>query len=85
MTATQAARSFSEVLTRVSQGDEVEVTRNGAIVAIITPPTRRRRFVPAGDFRVRIASLPPLDDEFVGDLETIRRESGIPESPWRSS
>jgi prevent-host-death family protein len=84
MTATEAGRSFSEVLTRVSQGEEIEVTRNGATVAVIAPPTRKRRFVPAHDFRALMESLPPVDEDFVGDLERIRRDSGFPESAWPS-
>jgi prevent-host-death family protein len=84
MTATEAARSFSDVLTRVSEGEEIEVTRNGATVALIGPPTRKRRFVPAEEFRALMASLPPVDENFVRDLEAIRRESGFPESPWPS-
>ena len=84
LTATEAARAFSEVLTRVSKGEEIEVTRNGATVAVIAPPTRKRRFVPADEFRALMASLPPVDEDFVADLEAIRRESGVPESPWPS-
>ena len=84
MTATEAARSFSDVLTRVSDGEEVEVTRNGATVALIVPPQRKTRFVAAHRFRELMASLPPVDEDFVRDVEAIRRESGFPESPWPS-
>ena len=37
-TATEAARSFFRVLNRVAAGEEVEVTRSGAPVAVIVPP-----------------------------------------------
>ena len=37
MTATEASRSFSELLNRVQAGEEIEVTRNGAPVAVIAP------------------------------------------------
>jgi prevent-host-death family protein len=84
ITATEAARSFSEVLTRVSQGEEIEVTRNGATVAVIGPPTKKRRLVPAEDLRALLSSLPPVDEDFVRDLEQIRRESGFPGSAWPS-
>ncbi len=80
LTATEASRSFSEVLTRVSEGEEIEVTRNGATVAVIGPPTRKKQFVSAEEFRTLIESLPPIDDDFVRDLEQIRRESGFPGS-----
>lgn len=84
MTATEASRSFSEVLTRASEGEQIEVTRNGATVAVIGPPPRKWMFMPADEFRALMASLPPVDENFVRDLEQIRRESGFPESPWPS-
>ena len=40
MTATEAARSFSEVLNRVASGEVVEVTRSGAPVAVIARHAR---------------------------------------------
>lgn len=40
MTATDAGRSFSELLSRVAAGEEVEVTRAGAPVAVIAPSRR---------------------------------------------
>jgi prevent-host-death family protein len=82
MTATEAARSFSSVLTRVSHGEEIEVTRNGSTVALITPPPRKKRFLSSDELRELMESLPPVDEDFVKDLEQIRRESGFPESPW---
>ena len=36
MTATEVARSFSSVLNRVAAGEEIEVTRSSALVAVIT-------------------------------------------------
>ena len=38
LTATEVARRFSEILNRVADGEEIEVTRGGAPVAVITPP-----------------------------------------------
>ncbi len=84
MTATEAARSFSAVLTRVSQGEEVEVTRNGATVAVIGPPPRKKQFLSPAEFRELMESLPPVDEDFVRDLEEIRRGVGPPRDPWES-
>lgn len=84
MSATEAARSFSEVLTRVSQGERIEVTRNGATVAIIAPPPRKKQFLSPAEFRELMDSLPPVDDDFVRDLEEIRRSVGPPRDPWQS-
>jgi prevent-host-death family protein len=85
MTATEAARSFSSVLTRVSEGEEIELTRNGATVALIVPAPAKKRWVSATDLRNLIAALPPVDEDFITDLEDIRRESGPPpEVEWPS-
>jgi prevent-host-death family protein len=84
MTATEAARSFSDVLNRVSAGDEIEITRNGATVAVIAPPPRKKKFVPPEEFRALMESLPPVDEDFVHDLEEIRRSVGPPRDPWAS-
>lgn len=40
MTATDAARSFSEALNRVASGEVIEVTRSGAAIPITDPVTR---------------------------------------------
>lgn len=82
MTATYAARSFSEVLTRVAGGEEVEVIRSGAPVAVIGPP--RARALPAPRFRELIASAPEPDADFGADLRAIRAGVGPPREPWRS-
>lgn len=85
MTATEAARSFSDVLNRVAAGEEIEIARNGATVAVIGPP-RKQRLMSPERFREVMASLPPTDDDFVRDLEEIRRSVGPPPSgdPWES-
>jgi len=49
MTATEAARSFSEVLNRVNACEEVELTRSGAPFAVIGPP--KTRLISATRFR----------------------------------
>jgi prevent-host-death family protein len=82
MTATEAARSFSAVLNRVAAGEEVEVTRSGAPVAVIVPP--KVRLLPAERFRELMASAPPPDDDFVADLRAIRESAGPPGEPWPS-
>jgi prevent-host-death family protein len=84
LTATQVARNFSDVLNRVAAGEEIEIARNGATVAVIGPP-RRQRLVAPERFREIIASAPPVDDDFVRDLEEIRRNAGPPPAdPWQS-
>jgi prevent-host-death family protein len=82
LSATEVARSFSDVLNRVASGEEIEVVRNGAPVALLTPP--RARLLAAGRLRTLLAELPPVDSEFAKDLRRIRREVGPPENPWPS-
>lgn len=82
MTATEAARSFSEVLNRVAAGEEVEVTRAGAPVATITPP--KTRLLSAERFRELIATAPAPDEELAGELRALRRTVAPPEPSWPS-
>lgn len=82
MTATEAARSFSEVLNRVAAGEEVEVTRAGAPVATIGPV--RTRLLSAERFRELIATAPTLDDDFADELRALRRTVAAPDEPWPS-
>lgn len=82
MTATLAARSFSDVLNRVASGEQIEITRSGAPVAVIGPPTARR--VSAERFRELMASAPRPDDRFADDLRELRDAAGPPRDPWPS-
>lgn len=82
MTATQAARSFSDVLNRVAAGEEVEVTRNGSLVAVIVPPSVR--LMSAERFRDLIATAPPLDEDFAAELRGLRATMRAPDPPWGS-
>jgi antitoxin (DNA-binding transcriptional repressor) of toxin-antitoxin stability system len=82
MTATEAARGFSDVLNRVAAGEQIEVTRSGAPVAVIGGP--RARLVSAERFRELIASAPRPDEGFADDLRDIRESAGPPGEPWPS-
>jgi prevent-host-death family protein len=82
MTATEAARSFSDVLNRVAAGEEIEVTRSGAAVAVIAPP--RARLLSAERFRTLIATAPPVDADFADDVRALREELPALDDPWAS-
>lgn len=82
LTATEAARSFSEVLNRVTAGEEVEVTRSGAPVAVIGPATAR--LISAERFRELIATAPRPDEAFADDVRAARAAIGPPDEPWPS-
>ena len=80
MTATDAARSFSDVLNRVADGEQIEVTRSGAPVAVIAAPAVHT--ISAARFRELIESAPAPDDEFVDDLRALRQSVPEPASTW---
>ena len=82
ITATEAARSFSDVLNRVASGEIVEVTRSGAPVAVIGPP--RARVISAERFRALVATAPRPDDAFADELTAARDSVGPPGEPWPS-
>jgi prevent-host-death family protein len=82
MTATDAARSFSDVLNRVADGEEIEITRSGASVAVISPP--KGKLISAARFRELIAAAPVPDAEFHGEVEAMRKSVSLPEDPWPS-
>jgi prevent-host-death family protein len=82
MTATEAARNFSEVLNRVAAGEEIELTRSGAAVAVIGPP--RVRLLSGSRFRELLAAAPSPDGDFGEDLRRVRDSAGPPGEPWES-
>lgn len=82
MTATDAARSFSDVLNRVGGGEEIEVTRNGAAIAVIGPPVVR--LLSAERFRELIATAPAPDDDFADEIRQPRRAIEPPLPSWPS-
>lgn len=85
VTATQAAREFSELLSRVRyRGEEFVIERGGEPVALLSPAPNARG-VTFGDLCVLIAEH-GVDDDFASDLEQIQAMQGpMPEDPWRSS
>lgn len=82
LTATEVSRGFSAVLNRVARGEEIEITRNGATVAVLAPP--RPRLLSAARFRELLASAPPVDEQFADDLRAVRASVAPPENPWPS-
>ncbi len=80
MTATEAAHRFSELLSRVAAGEEIEVIRSGAEVAVISLP--QSQLMSAGQFRALIATAPVPDETFLEDVRAARRSVGPPEDAW---
>jgi prevent-host-death family protein len=78
MTATEVARSFSEVLSRVErEGEVVEVIRNGKAVAVIGPAADRRN----GAAVIELLGERPVDPDWAADLRSLR-ELPVQERSW---
>jgi prevent-host-death family protein len=80
MTATEAARHFSAVLGRIAAGEEIEVMRNGAPVAVITPPAPSDTTRGSRDLFRRVEN----GDSFADDLRTLEAELRAPPDAWAS-
>jgi antitoxin (DNA-binding transcriptional repressor) of toxin-antitoxin stability system len=72
MNATEAARHFRAVLGRVAAGEEVEIVRDGATVAVIAPPARARR----------TTGLRGGGASFADDLAALEAELEAPPDAW---
>jgi prevent-host-death family protein len=85
LSATAAARNFSDVLNRVAAGEEIEITRSGATVAVIAPP--RARFLSAERFRALVTSGPRVDARFADDVRdaVADLDRGAEQDPWPQS
>lgn len=75
MTPAEAAHHFSAVLGRVAAGEEIEVVRNGALVAVIAPPGRSGSALPVQD---ALGSAPTVDDSFADDIRVLQAELEAP-------
>jgi prevent-host-death family protein len=83
LTATEVARRFSQVVSRVGAGEEVEVVRNGVPVVLMRP-AQGRQVVSAARWRELIDSAPGVDDDFERDIEASRETIGPPGVAWPS-
>ena len=83
MTATEASRNFSALLNRVAAGERIEITRAGAVVAVVS--SGRPSTVTVSRLKEMLAAGPPLDDAFAGELREIRKKMNedVP-SEWPS-
>lgn len=84
VTATEASRSFSTILTEVEAGATVHVVRRGVEVCTIAPPKPKGFRV--SDILERLRGRPPvtLDDEFGKDLLEVINLKRPPRkaNPW---
>ncbi|MCI0441567.1 MAG: type II toxin-antitoxin system prevent-host-death family antitoxin [Chloroflexi bacterium] len=72
ITATQLARSLSDILSRVKyRGERFIIERNGEPVAVLGPAAPEKR-VTWAEFVKRLKEIPPPDDDYWKDLEEIQ-------------
>ncbi len=77
MSTTEVFRNFSAVINRVGAGEEIEIVRNGALVAELRRPSRPRE-ITAAEFKELMASLPLVDEDFARDVDEVRLSLGAP-------
>lgn len=82
VSATEAARNFSEILNRVRyRGETFVIERGGQSICEIRPaaPT----LFTGADLVTLLRSLPSVDEEYLTAVEeTARHQPQLPESPW---
>jgi antitoxin (DNA-binding transcriptional repressor) of toxin-antitoxin stability system len=83
LTATEVAREFSKVVSRVGAGEEVEVVRNGVPIVQMRP-VRGPQVVSAARWRELMDSAPAVDEDFERDVESGRKAIGPPSAVWPS-
>lgn len=82
VSATAAARGFSELISRVRYSGETYVIEKGGRAMCELGPVSSDRLTGA-EFRVLLGRLPKVDEEYLAAVEDIARTpSGIEPSPW---
>ena len=83
LSATQAVRSFSDLLNRIRyRGEEFVIERGGEAVCRMTPTTAPKR-VTGKELLAIIRELPRPDPGFAKDVEdVIKRQGRAPRSRW---
>lgn len=82
VSATEAARNFSELLNRVRYRGESFVIERGGVEIGELRPLSPLRFT-GTDLLSLLKSVPPVDDEYLDLVESLgRNQPEVPESPW---
>jgi prevent-host-death family protein len=82
ITATEAARTFSDLLNRVRyRGEAFVVERAGEPVCRIVPAGAPQRTV--GDLVHLLREIPRPDEEYLSAVEELaKRQPAMPKTPW---
>lgn len=88
LTATEAARNFSEVLDQVSHlGTSYDIRRGREVVARLVPARPAPRHLTVVELARLLAQVPPLEpgdgERFEKDVAAARRRLRAPRDPWR--
>lgn len=80
ITATEAARNFSDLLNRIRyRGESFDIVRNGEVVARMMAPNPTTTAPALIELLVGI----PTDAEFAEDLTQVQADQpALPEDPW---
>jgi len=87
LTATEAARNFSDLLDKVSeQGASYDIRRGREVVARVVPARPLPRRITVAELSQLLERLPPLepgdDRRFGKDLAAARKRLRPPRDPW---
>jgi antitoxin (DNA-binding transcriptional repressor) of toxin-antitoxin stability system len=87
LTATEAARNFSDVLDRVSQhGASYDIRRGREVVARLVPAQSLPRHISMAELAALLQALPRLDHgdaaRFEKDIAASRKRLRVPRDPW---
>jgi antitoxin (DNA-binding transcriptional repressor) of toxin-antitoxin stability system len=82
VSATEAARNFSELMNRVKyRGESFIIERGGESVCELRPAAPAK--FTGADLASLLKSLPPIDDEYLDVVEALARSTSmLPDSPW---
>lgn len=82
LSATEASREFSDLLSRVAAGESVEVERHGHVVAVVVPPSRG--YLSGSSVLELLDRLPLPDSDFGRDVAGLAEVLKTSTSPWPS-
>jgi antitoxin (DNA-binding transcriptional repressor) of toxin-antitoxin stability system len=83
VSATVAARTFSDLLSRAHyRGEEFLVERGGEPVCLLTPAQPAARLT-LGELASLLREIPRPDPAYASDVRrAVRRQGRLPRSPW---
>ena len=83
VSATQAVRTFSDLLNRIRyRGEEFVVERAGEAVCRMTPATLPRRLT-LRELASLLRQIPSPDPDYASDVRrAVRNQGRVPRSPW---